>query len=102
MAGTPKTKPAKPVPSSGGTPASPQPTPAAPPTPSTKPVRNTGGTGSSSSSAGSFVSSGAGFVLGLLVWTWVGLPFLQGGPTAVKNMLRAKFLNKAPDGSWLP
>lgn len=48
------------------------------------------------------VDSGAGFVLGLLVWTWIGLPFLQGGPTAVKNMLRAKFLNKAPDGSWLP
>jgi hypothetical protein len=50
---------------------------------------------------GSMVDSGAGFVLGLLLWTWVGLPFLQAGPVGVKNMLRAKFLNKAPDGSWL-
>jgi hypothetical protein len=48
------------------------------------------------------VDSGAGFVLGLLVWGWVVLPFLAGGPAAVRNTLRAKFFNKAPDGSWLP
>lgn len=48
------------------------------------------------------VSSGAGFLLGLVFWGWVALPFLKGGPQGVKNMLKAKFLNKAPDGSWLP
>ncbi len=49
------------------------------------------------------VNTGAGFVLGLLFWTWVALPFINnGGVTGVKNQLRAKFLNKAPDGSWLP
>jgi len=51
----------------------------------------------------SAVNTGAGFILGLLFWTWVALPFLNnGGVTGVKNQLRAKFLNKAPDGSWLP
>ena len=56
-----------------------------------------------SSGAGRQVaSSGAGWLLGLLAWAWVGLPFVKGGPTAVKNVWRAKFLNKAPDGSELP
>jgi hypothetical protein len=50
----------------------------------------------------STLDSGAGFILGLLVWGWVALPFLTGGPTGVRNVLRAKFFNKAPDGSWLP
>lgn len=48
------------------------------------------------------VSSGAGFILAVLFWSWVALPFLKGGPTGVRNMLRAKFLNKGADGSWLP
>lgn len=48
------------------------------------------------------VDSGAGFVLGVLVWCWVGLPFLRGGMTEVRNVLRAKFFNKGADGSWLP
>lgn len=52
--------------------------------------------------ASSTVDSGAGFILGLLVWGWVVLPFLTGGPTGVRNVLRAKFFNKAADGSWLP
>jgi hypothetical protein len=47
------------------------------------------------------LDEGAGFVLGLLVWGWVVLPFLKHGPKGVKDVLRAKFLNKAPDGSWL-
>lgn len=51
----------------------------------------------------SAVNTGAGFILGLMFWTWVALPFLNnGGITGVKNQLRAKFLNKAADGSWLP
>lgn len=48
------------------------------------------------------MDNGAAFVLGLLAWAWVGLPFLRGGPAEVRNVLRAKFLNKAADGSWLP
>jgi hypothetical protein len=43
-----------------------------------------------------------GFVLGLLVWGWVVLPLIEGGPTRVKDILRAKFVNKGPDGQWLP
>lgn len=45
---------------------------------------------------------GAGWVLGLLLWAGVALPFIQGGPAGVKAWWMAKFLNKAPDGSWLP
>jgi len=41
-------------------------------------------------------------VLAVFVWAWVGLPLLQGGPKQVRNVLRAKFLNKGPDGGWLP
>jgi hypothetical protein len=48
------------------------------------------------------VSSGAGFILAVLFWSWVALPFLKNGPTGVKNTLKAKFTNKAADGSWLP
>lgn len=44
----------------------------------------------------------SGFVLGLLAWSWVGLPFIKNGPTGVKNVLRAKFLNKGPKGEDLP
>lgn len=47
-------------------------------------------------------ATGAGWLLGLLLWAWVGLPFIKGGPTGVKNVWRAKFFNKAPDGSELP
>jgi hypothetical protein len=48
------------------------------------------------------VSSGAGFILGLLFWTWVALPFLKDGVPGVRKQLKAKFTNKAPDGSYLP
>jgi hypothetical protein len=48
------------------------------------------------------VSSGAGFILAVLFWSWVALPFLKNGPNGVRDVLRAKFLNKAADGSWLP
>ncbi len=44
----------------------------------------------------------AGFLLGLMAWSWLGLPFLRGGASEVKKTLKAKFFNKAPDGSWLP
>jgi hypothetical protein len=49
------------------------------------------------------VSSGAGFILALMFWTWVALPYLNnGGVAGVRAQLKAKFTNKAPDGSWLP
>lgn len=48
------------------------------------------------------VSSGAGFILAVLFWSWIALPFLKNGPAGVNAMLRAKFTNKSPDGSWLP
>lgn len=78
------------------------------PSPGTPPGRGSEGpTGSSWSfprlpSAGSTVETGAGFLLGLFLWAWVGLPYLRGGTTEVKNVLRAKFVNKGPDGKWLP
>lgn len=52
--------------------------------------------------AGSVVDDGAGWVLGLLIWGWVVLPFIKGGPNQVKKTLMAKFFNKAADGSELP
>lgn len=46
--------------------------------------------------------SAAGLIVGLLVWGWVILPLIRGGPPEVKKTLAAKFLNKGPDGKWLP
>lgn len=50
----------------------------------------------------STVDNGAGFLLAVLVWGWVVMPFLRGGKNEVANVLRAKFVNQAADGSWLP
>lgn len=47
-------------------------------------------------------SQGAGLVLGVLFWAWVGLPLLTGGPAKVRAVLMAKFFNKASDGTYLP
>jgi hypothetical protein len=38
----------------------------------------------------------------VLLFGWVVMPFVQGGPSKVKALFKAKFTNKAPDGSWLP
>lgn len=46
--------------------------------------------------------SAAGAVLALLAWGWIVLPLIEGGPKQVKATLMAKFLNKSPDGTWLP
>jgi len=51
---------------------------------------------------GSTARDGAGVVLGFLAWVWVVLPYLNGGTAGVRNVLRAKFTNKGPDGSDLP
>lgn len=53
-------------------------------------------------SGGGVTGAGAGWVLGVLLWGWVVLPFVKGGPAGVKATLRAKFLNQAKDGSPLP
>lgn len=44
----------------------------------------------------------ASVILGLLLWGWVVRPYLAGGTEGIKNLLRAKFLNQAKDGSQLP
>lgn len=54
------------------------------------------------SRAASVTDSGAGFILGLLVWGWVIMPLIHNGPTGVRDTLRAKFFNKGPSGEWLP
>jgi len=51
------------------------------------------------------VQTAGGFILGLLLWGWVILPFVTGDPggvAGVKKVWMAKFLNKTPDGTWLP
>lgn len=52
--------------------------------------------------AGGVVADASGALLAVVVWSWLVLPFLQGGRDRVRDMLRAKFLNKGSDGSWLP
>lgn len=52
--------------------------------------------------AAGVTSAGPGFILAVLGWTWIVLPFLKDGPDGVKHMIKAKFTNKAPDGSYLP
>lgn len=47
------------------------------------------------------VSDASGFVLALVVWSWIGLPYLQHGPTGVRDVWRAKFFNKGPKGEAL-
>jgi hypothetical protein len=44
---------------------------------------------------------GAGFLLGVFAWV-LTLAYLRGGPGGVRDWLRAKFLNKGPDGERLP
>lgn len=51
-------------------------------------------------------SSGGGsagpFILGVLAYAWVVLPLIQGGPSRVKDVWRAKWLNRGPKGQVLP
>jgi len=44
----------------------------------------------------------AAMLLGLMAWVWVGLPLIQGGPTQVRAVLKAKLTNKDKDGAPLP
>jgi len=69
------------------------------------PPRRKGSSGAarrgSRSRRGGAVDDAGGFVLAVMVWGWVILPFLQGGPGRVRDVLEAKFLNKS-DGVPLP
>lgn len=81
------------------TPPPPTPAPVAPPQ-ATRPGE---AVDTESSSSPSHPARPAGsFVLGFLAWAWIGLPFVKGGPTQVRNVWRAKFLNRGPDGNRLP
>lgn len=44
----------------------------------------------------------SGFLLALMLWGWVVLPYLDGGAERVKDVLRAKCFNKGAKGEWLP
>lgn len=83
----------------------PKPTPApASPGPSTTPSSSPPATDEAPRArfGESLGQSAAGLIVGLLVWGWIILPLIRGGPTEVKATLRAKFTNKTPDGKWLP
>jgi hypothetical protein len=75
--------------------------PAAVPSASRTARSSTSSPGSSASVGGVTVADASGFMLALVAWCWIGLPYLKGGPVAVKDVWRAKFLNKGPDGQEL-
>lgn len=66
------------------------------------PPRAPSGGGTTGAKLAGTANFGAGFILGLVLWVWVGMPFLKGGPGAVRDQLRAKFFNKDAKGNWLP
>lgn len=82
-AATPKSAPTKKAAPAGGGP---------PPAPRSAPSRGGGGV----------VDDGATVILVLITWAYFVLPFIVGGKSRVKAVLMAKFLNRAPDGSFLP
>jgi len=53
------------------------------------------------SSAGGAVDEGAGVLLGLVVWL-VTLAYIRDSWGGVRDLARAKFLNKGADGEELP
>ncbi|SRR6266508_1442152 len=70
--------------------------------PRSGPARVPASSSTSFGSVGTAVSGGAGVLLGLLFWGWVVMPFLKGGTGEVRRVLMAKFVNRTPDGRWLP
>jgi hypothetical protein len=48
------------------------------------------------------IEDGAFVALMVVLWCWVALPMLVGGKARLRAVLMAKFLNRKPDGSWLP
>lgn len=51
---------------------------------------------------GGVVRESSWVVLGFLGWVWVALPFIKGGPSAVGQVLAAKFVNRTPDTDHTP
>jgi len=47
------------------------------------------------------LEDGAGLILGFMAWVVV-LRYIKDGPQGVRDLLKAKFLNKGPDGKELP
>ena len=50
----------------------------------------------------STADKGAATLLGFVLWCWVGLPLIQGGPSRVADVWRAKWLNQDSKGKTLP
>jgi hypothetical protein len=77
-----------------GPPAATASAPAGPSTTPAAPAPTSSGAGlSMPGSVGAAANAGGGFLLGLFAWA-LGLAYLRGGPTEVKKLLAAKFLNK--------
>jgi hypothetical protein len=96
-----------PVPESSGAGSPPAAPPAdggaSPPPPSTAKAKPAAaGGGGSLPAPPAFVNEGAGVLLAVVAWGWLVMPFLVGGMPRVRQVLKAKFLNRAADGSWLP
>lgn len=43
----------------------------------------------------------SGALFAVIAWSWIVLPLVQGGPGRVRDVWRAKWLNKGPDGKRL-
>lgn len=63
--------------------------------------RTTGAISSALPSSAPDISDASGLVLALFGWCWIALPMIQGGPSAVRDVWRAKFFNKGPGGTVL-
>ena len=70
--------------------------------PSEKTGGNTDLTAPVRQAANQVPADAAGIIVLTLAWIWVVLPAIDGGPSRVKQVLLAKFLNKGPDGKELP
>ena len=85
----------------GAAPAAPRPAEAAPPAGATAPA-DPAPTPTPADVDGKGGGGSAGpFVLGVVAYAWVLLPLVQGGPSRVRDVWRAKWLNKGTDGKAL-
>jgi hypothetical protein len=72
------------------------------PSPASPPTRRPAPAPTIALSAPQPVHDAAGFLLALVLWGWVILPFVEAGPYGVKKVIKAKFMNQTADGKWLP
>ena len=92
-----RSAPAGAAPAAGPRPA--EASPAAPATPAAPTEQKPAPEAAKPSGGG---GSAGPFVLGVIAYAWVVLPLIQGGPTRMKAVWRAKFLNRGPKGEVLP